>query len=93
MNSFHLVLDTDTSATMTALQSALAPFTLKGFYLLTWGTALGTNVWNTLVSPLSLVPLRSEIGMAEASRMRSRGESGMWRVVEERVPCLPAWAP
>ena len=35
---------------MTALQSALAPFTLKGFYLLTWGTTLGANVWNTLVS-------------------------------------------
>ena len=30
---------------MTVLQTALAPFTLKGFYLLTWGTALGTNVW------------------------------------------------
>ncbi|KAK1922519.1 hypothetical protein DB88DRAFT_495409 [Papiliotrema laurentii] len=29
-------------------QSALAPFTLKGFYLLTWGTALGSNVWNTV---------------------------------------------
>jgi len=35
---------------MTVFQSALAPFTLKGFYLLTWGTALGTNVWNTLSS-------------------------------------------
>ncbi|ORY26255.1 hypothetical protein BCR39DRAFT_470544 [Naematelia encephala] len=30
------------------INSALAPFTLKGFYLLTWGTALGSNVWNTL---------------------------------------------
>jgi hypothetical protein len=39
--------------TMPALQSALAPFTLKGFYLLTWGTALGANVWNTLVSWLN----------------------------------------
>lgn len=29
-------------------ESALAPFTMKGFYLLTWGTALGTNVWQTL---------------------------------------------
>jgi len=27
---------------------ALAPFTMKGFYLLTWGTVLGTNVWNTV---------------------------------------------
>ncbi|KAK4684352.1 hypothetical protein P7C73_g5830, partial [Tremellales sp. Uapishka_1] len=33
---------------MTVVQSALAPFTLKGFYLLTWGTVLGANVWNTL---------------------------------------------
>ncbi|WRT68955.1 uncharacterized protein IL334_005937 [Kwoniella shivajii] len=33
---------------MAIFQSALAPFTAKGFYLLTWGTALGTNVWNTL---------------------------------------------
>ena len=30
--------------------SVLAPFTVKGFYLLTWGTALGANVWNTVVS-------------------------------------------
>ncbi|WWD21096.1 hypothetical protein CI109_105577 [Kwoniella shandongensis] len=29
-------------------QSALAPFTLKGFYLLTWGTALGSNVWQVI---------------------------------------------
>lgn len=29
---------------------SLAPFTLKGFYLLTWGNALGSNVWNTVVS-------------------------------------------
>lgn len=29
---------------------SLAPFTLKGFYLLTWGNALGSNVWNTIVS-------------------------------------------
>ncbi|EJT48361.1 hypothetical protein A1Q1_02644 [Trichosporon asahii var. asahii CBS 2479] len=27
---------------------SLAPFTLKGFYLLTWGNALGSNVWNTI---------------------------------------------
>jgi hypothetical protein len=32
------------------INSALAPFTIKGFYLLTWGTALGANVWNTIVS-------------------------------------------
>ncbi len=37
---------------MAVAQSALAPFTIKGFYLLTWGTALGTNVWNTLVRDL-----------------------------------------
>ncbi|WOO83485.1 uncharacterized protein LOC62_05G007006 [Vanrija pseudolonga] len=30
------------------IHKALAPFTLKGFYLLTWGTALGTNVWQTI---------------------------------------------
>lgn len=34
---------------MAVLQQALAPFTLKGFYLLTWGTALGSNVYKTLV--------------------------------------------
>ncbi|BEI83918.1 hypothetical protein CcaverHIS002_0405220 [Cutaneotrichosporon cavernicola] len=28
------------------MTNALAPFTLKGFYLLTWGTALGTNAWH-----------------------------------------------
>ncbi|WWC97864.1 hypothetical protein V866_004751 [Kwoniella sp. B9012] len=33
---------------MAIFQSALAPFTVKGFYLITWGTALGTNVWNTV---------------------------------------------
>ncbi|KAL7421195.1 hypothetical protein Q5752_004080 [Cryptotrichosporon argae] len=33
---------------MSILQQALKPFTLKGFYLLTWGTALGANVWNTV---------------------------------------------
>ncbi|WVN87769.1 uncharacterized protein L203_102964 [Cryptococcus depauperatus CBS 7841] len=33
---------------MTLLQQALAPFTLKGFYLLTWGTALGSNIYKTL---------------------------------------------
>ncbi|KAL1406040.1 hypothetical protein Q8F55_007723 [Vanrija albida] len=32
------------------INKALAPFTLKGFYLLTWGTALGTNVWQTVSS-------------------------------------------
>jgi hypothetical protein len=32
------------------LQQALAPFTLKGFYLVTWGTALGANVFHSLVS-------------------------------------------
>ncbi|WVQ75451.1 hypothetical protein IAR50_005076 [Cryptococcus sp. DSM 104548] len=35
---------------MAILQQALAPFTLKGFYLLTWGTALGANVYKTLAS-------------------------------------------
>ncbi|AFR96000.1 hypothetical protein J008_03892 [Cryptococcus neoformans] len=35
---------------MAVLQQALAPFTLKGFYLLTWGTALGSNVYKTLSS-------------------------------------------
>lgn len=35
---------------MAIVNSALAPFTLKGFYLLTWGTALGSNVWSALVS-------------------------------------------
>jgi hypothetical protein len=34
---------------MAGFDSALAPFTLKGFYLCTWGTAVGTNVWQTLV--------------------------------------------
>jgi hypothetical protein len=34
---------------MPGLESALAPFTLKGFYLCTWGAAVGTNVWQTLV--------------------------------------------
>ena len=34
---------------MTVFQTALAPFTLKGFYLLTWGSALGSNVWNIIV--------------------------------------------
>ncbi|WWC64132.1 uncharacterized protein I303_106740 [Kwoniella dejecticola CBS 10117] len=33
---------------MSIFQSALAPFSVKGFYLITWGTALGTNVWNTI---------------------------------------------
>jgi len=33
----------------------LAPFTVKGFYLLTWGTALGSNVWNTVVSDMGMV--------------------------------------
>ncbi|WWC91314.1 uncharacterized protein L201_006257 [Kwoniella dendrophila CBS 6074] len=33
---------------MSIFQSALAPFSVKGFYLITWATALGTNVWNTL---------------------------------------------
>ena len=37
---------------MASSSSILAPFTLKGFYLLTWGTALGTNVWNSAVSGL-----------------------------------------
>jgi hypothetical protein len=32
------------------VNQALAPFTLKGFYLVTWGTALGTNVFHTVVS-------------------------------------------
>jgi hypothetical protein len=34
---------------MSIFSSALAPFTVKGFYLLTWGTALGSNVWSTVV--------------------------------------------
>ena len=34
---------------MPILQTALAPFTIKGFYLITWGTALGSNVWNMVV--------------------------------------------
>ncbi|ORX39056.1 hypothetical protein BD324DRAFT_618376 [Kockovaella imperatae] len=33
---------------MTFFDSALAPFTMKGFYLLTWGTSLGANVWNSV---------------------------------------------
>ncbi|WVR09146.1 hypothetical protein IAU60_006208 [Kwoniella sp. DSM 27419] len=33
---------------MAIFQSALAPFSMKGFYLITWGTALGANVWNTI---------------------------------------------
>jgi hypothetical protein len=42
---------------MPGLESALAPFTLKGFYLCTWGAAVGTNVWQTLVRrPISLSP-------------------------------------
>ena len=45
----HLPTSKDSNR-MTALQTALAPFTLKGFYLLTWGTTLGANVWNTVVS-------------------------------------------
>lgn len=37
------------------MQSALAPFTMKGFYLLTWGTALGSNVYSSVVRvPLSV---------------------------------------
>lgn len=40
-----------TQTTMAGFDSALAPFTLKGFYLCTWGTAVGTNVWQTLVCP------------------------------------------
>ncbi|RSH78927.1 uncharacterized protein EHS24_001850 [Apiotrichum porosum] len=32
------------------VHQALAPFTLKGFYLLTWGAALGTNLWQSLSS-------------------------------------------
>jgi hypothetical protein len=45
-------------SSMGYFQSALAPFTVKGFYLLTWGTALGSNVWNTAVSAArNLVPL------------------------------------
>ena len=35
---------------MSGVNQALAPFTLKGFYLLTWGTALGTNVWHSISS-------------------------------------------
>lgn len=35
--------------------TVLAPFTVKGFYLLTWGTALGSNVWNTVVSDMGMV--------------------------------------
>jgi hypothetical protein len=38
---------------MSSSHSALAPFTIKGFYLLTWGTTLGANVWNTVVSAAS----------------------------------------
>jgi len=41
--------------TMAGFDSALAPFTLKGFYLCTWGTAVGTNVWQTLVCPSPFV--------------------------------------
>ncbi|CAD6567664.1 MAG: hypothetical protein TREMPRED_003810 [Tremellales sp. Tagirdzhanova-0007] len=36
---------------MTVVQSALAPFTMKAFYLLTWGTAIGSNVWSTISLP------------------------------------------
>jgi hypothetical protein len=51
---------------MTALQTVLAPFTMKGFYLLTWGTALGTNVWNTMVrlqdpSPIAARPVAQRL--------------------------------
>ncbi|ODN74633.1 hypothetical protein L202_06982 [Cryptococcus amylolentus CBS 6039] len=35
---------------MAVFQQALAPFSLKGFYLLTWGTALGANVYKTLAA-------------------------------------------
>ncbi|WVQ81552.1 hypothetical protein IAT38_003676 [Cryptococcus sp. DSM 104549] len=35
---------------MALINQALAPFTLKGFYLITWGTALGANVYKTLSS-------------------------------------------
>jgi hypothetical protein len=42
---------------MPGLESALAPFTLKGFYLITWGSAIGTNVWQSLVSRSPTIPL------------------------------------
>jgi hypothetical protein len=51
-NSFTYILTlTYHISTMAGFESALAPFTLKGFYLCTWGTAVGTNVWQTLVCP------------------------------------------
>lgn len=40
--------------------ASLAPFTLKGFYLLTWGTSLGTNVWHTISSYKQLSTLPKE---------------------------------
>jgi len=47
--------------------SALAPFSMKGFYLLTWGTALGTNVWNTISGYRSLGVLpRQTFGTLQA---------------------------
>lgn len=57
--TLSLPLDTYSSSTLMSglFNSALAPFTVKGFYLLTWGTALGSNVWNTVVSsPLHCHP-------------------------------------
>ena len=48
---FHPYLSEPTLAMAVGLlQLALKPFTVKGFYLLVWGTALGSNVWNTVVS-------------------------------------------
>lgn len=64
---------------------SLAPFTLKGFYLLTWGNALGSNVWNTIVSRLrdrredthpSLFDPGIDPGNEEGLR-RTRRNSGM----------------
>ncbi|GMK59349.1 hypothetical protein CspeluHIS016_0703640 [Cutaneotrichosporon spelunceum] len=42
------------------MTNVLAPFTLKGFYLLTWGTALGTNVWQLLATRKAYTTLDRE---------------------------------
>ncbi|CAK9786849.1 unnamed protein product [Cutaneotrichosporon oleaginosum] len=42
------------------MTNALAPFTLKGFYLLTWGTALGTNAWHLVSSHKAYTTLDRE---------------------------------
>lgn len=52
---------------------SLAPFTLKGFYLLTWGNALGSNVWNTIVSRRLTAPQAMEEAQQGPQQVPARG--------------------